>query len=682
MFKHKRIISMLMALALCVALIPSVFASTGTKTLDVSYRDIKIVLNGTRIAPKDANGNPIGPFVSAGTTYLPVRGISEALGLIVNWNGDTNTVYLNTKAGEHDPEPAQPGYVGTTGSKKLDVAYRDIKIALDGRRIDLKDAAGNTVEPFVSEGTTYLPLRAVASALGLTVGWDGATSTVTLDGKPASSAPVGNYVVENGVLTDIQGFEPFNPIVIPEGVRSVSPTVKEKFEKMEDPFWDNMYQYRTDSKEYKDAKAEYQAAFPAIIIPSTLETLTGLPVIPYGNQVHYHGTEMQWNALKIRTLVNDQNNSYANDVYSIYKGKPQKPHHFVTFGNTSTTPTTILDFTDLAPDHPNYDAIQTIVYAANLTSENGKFRPDDTITYGEMAWILAGLTYRHHSQLTYRFTNYPGYSFDATTLDTTGWKQIAMRVMQHDYNASPYADTRNDGVTAQDNYTLMDKAVTRGPALCYLYNLLSEQHTLGTYEDPHIRKILVDPTTHSYTHEITSELTGKVRDVSESDIPDWDVIVQNDVGTLYSDEIKAFELDQLESIRQVKWGNSPSDGFYFKFGRLQEQDAVVWERVAHNSVDQTLLNKNAILAMYRLGLRFGDDSDMTCDPYKTVTRGEFCQLLYDAGVTCNRYGLSNLTTRHYNVDIDRNTYDNWPAEIDTLPENRTYFDWPETVPKY
>ena len=43
-----------------------------------------------------------------------------------------------------------------------------------------KDANGNTVEPFIIDGTTYLPVRAVSNALGLNVGWDDATSTVSL----------------------------------------------------------------------------------------------------------------------------------------------------------------------------------------------------------------------------------------------------------------------------------------------------------------------------------------------------------------------------------------------------------------------------------------------------------------------------------------------------------------------
>lgn len=67
-----------------------------------------------------------------------------------------------------------------TGSQSGTLTFRDIKVTLDGSRIALTDATGAAVEPFIIDGTTYLPVRAVATALGLTVGWDNATNTVVL----------------------------------------------------------------------------------------------------------------------------------------------------------------------------------------------------------------------------------------------------------------------------------------------------------------------------------------------------------------------------------------------------------------------------------------------------------------------------------------------------------------------
>lgn len=76
--------------------------------------------------------------------------------------------------------------------RQLNANYSGIKITLDGKEIVPKDANGVTVEPFAVDGTTYLPLRPMASALGLDVVWDGATQTVklTTPGKvPAENKP-------------------------------------------------------------------------------------------------------------------------------------------------------------------------------------------------------------------------------------------------------------------------------------------------------------------------------------------------------------------------------------------------------------------------------------------------------------------------------------------------------------
>lgn len=71
----------------------------------------------------------------------------------------------------------------TKGKRTVDIDYNDIQVTLDGQTVALVDANGNSVEPFSINGTTYLPVRAVASALGLEVGWEQETSTVILNKK-------------------------------------------------------------------------------------------------------------------------------------------------------------------------------------------------------------------------------------------------------------------------------------------------------------------------------------------------------------------------------------------------------------------------------------------------------------------------------------------------------------------
>ena len=83
----------------------------------------------------------------------------------------------------------------TVGQKTLKADYNNIKVTLDGQQVNLVDATGNAVEPFAVDGTTYLPIRAVASALGLDVSWDGATSTAVLT-SPSEDRSV--YITRTG----------------------------------------------------------------------------------------------------------------------------------------------------------------------------------------------------------------------------------------------------------------------------------------------------------------------------------------------------------------------------------------------------------------------------------------------------------------------------------------------------
>lgn len=82
--------------------------------------------------------------------------------------------------------------------KQATLNYDNIKISLNGKEVVSTDANGNKVEPFIIDGTTYLPVRAVANALGLEVGWEQATKTVTLEKSEMTSnndqlVPPGTY---------------------------------------------------------------------------------------------------------------------------------------------------------------------------------------------------------------------------------------------------------------------------------------------------------------------------------------------------------------------------------------------------------------------------------------------------------------------------------------------------------
>ena len=163
------------ALVLCVGtvLILSMLiipgsASVGTKDATLTYNDIKITLDGAEIVPMDANGNAVEPFIIDGTTYLPVRGIGNALNLGVEWNSGTNTVVLTSPTNtaisvldavltEADGAPKLSCHV----SNNLDTDITGFRIAVycyDAAKkpiIDSSDSSSNIYVGLLS--TTYQP---------------------------------------------------------------------------------------------------------------------------------------------------------------------------------------------------------------------------------------------------------------------------------------------------------------------------------------------------------------------------------------------------------------------------------------------------------------------------------------------------------------------------------------------
>ena len=83
-----------------------------------------------------------------------------------------------------------------SGNRSASLYYDDIQVVLDGTSLTLRDSDGDVVEPFIINGTTYLPLRAIAEALGLDVAWNGSTSTVTLTTAGSESTSPSNYIGE------------------------------------------------------------------------------------------------------------------------------------------------------------------------------------------------------------------------------------------------------------------------------------------------------------------------------------------------------------------------------------------------------------------------------------------------------------------------------------------------------
>lgn len=61
-----------------------------------------------------------------------------------------------------------------------DLQDKTVSVTIDGKDVKLADANGEPVLPILVDGTTYLPVRSIAEALGLDVEWDSADREVQL----------------------------------------------------------------------------------------------------------------------------------------------------------------------------------------------------------------------------------------------------------------------------------------------------------------------------------------------------------------------------------------------------------------------------------------------------------------------------------------------------------------------
>jgi len=177
----KKLISLVLILTMLLSLGAGAFAADRSESAELTYRDIRLLLDGREIVPCDESGNTAEPFIMGGNTYLPLRAVAQALGLSVKWVAETDTVELTTGGEVITGKGLRSG---SEGKESTLITYRGIRVTLDGKELELKNALGESVEPFIMGGTTYLPLRVIGEALDLPVDWDGSSSTVLLGTLP------------------------------------------------------------------------------------------------------------------------------------------------------------------------------------------------------------------------------------------------------------------------------------------------------------------------------------------------------------------------------------------------------------------------------------------------------------------------------------------------------------------
>ena len=87
------------------------------------------------------------------------------------------------------------GSAAATAYQTITAALRpDITVELNGKEQTMKDVNGKEIYAISYNGSTYLPIRAIGEALGMTVNWDSATQTVDLVGNANTGTTGATYI--------------------------------------------------------------------------------------------------------------------------------------------------------------------------------------------------------------------------------------------------------------------------------------------------------------------------------------------------------------------------------------------------------------------------------------------------------------------------------------------------------
>lgn len=139
------------------------FLTLGAAIPTYALEGIKLVIDGETIKTQPA------PLIVSDRTMIPVRLVSEKLGARVTWNEESRTVLIIK-------------------------GDRSVQLRIDSRLVEFK--GGETpfnicdVPPQIIEDRTFVPLRIVSNALGVSIGWEGKSRTVSVDSSiPAPYTP-------------------------------------------------------------------------------------------------------------------------------------------------------------------------------------------------------------------------------------------------------------------------------------------------------------------------------------------------------------------------------------------------------------------------------------------------------------------------------------------------------------
>ena len=173
MKRSKRLICAVFAFLM---MLPGISAFAADATAIVSIWDHDLYVEGNLAACLDASGKPLYPLSCGGSIYVPLRTAAEWMGKDLTKSADGKTFALSgTK------EPVYHDRV-TSSVKSANTAAITVlsgaQLRLDGNAVSLTDASGKAVNIISSNGEPYLPVRSVASMLGMSLKYVGAPDEI------------------------------------------------------------------------------------------------------------------------------------------------------------------------------------------------------------------------------------------------------------------------------------------------------------------------------------------------------------------------------------------------------------------------------------------------------------------------------------------------------------------------
>lgn len=93
---RKSVFALVLAVTMLFSTAIGAVASNGIEKIQASLNhNIKFLLNGSAWSPKDPSGKTLSALVYKGSTYVPLRSVSEALGAAVDWDASTSTITID-----------------------------------------------------------------------------------------------------------------------------------------------------------------------------------------------------------------------------------------------------------------------------------------------------------------------------------------------------------------------------------------------------------------------------------------------------------------------------------------------------------------------------------------------------------------------------------------------------------